>query len=133
MYQPILSRSVTYLTVFLINACLLLACKSQSVQTNNSNDSIEVVAKRELGNDFRTELNESKTYALCQQTIANDHASSIVKFVVIQVSDNAVVKKGSFQSGYVKWVSNESIETASADKFSPDLKKQTIQIIQNKN
>jgi hypothetical protein len=130
MYQPILSRSVTYLTLFLINACLLLACKSQSIQDTNST---EVIAKRELGNDIRIELNESKTYALCQQTLANDHANSIVKYVVIQVSDNTVVQKGSFQAGYVKWVSNESIETASADKFSPDLKKQTIQIIQNKN
>lgn len=130
MYQPILSRSVTYLTLFLINACLLLACKSQSIQETTST---EVIAKRELGNDFRVELNESKTYALCQQTIANDHANSIVKYVVIQVSDNTVVQKGNFQAGYVKWVSNESIETASANKFSPDLKKQTIQIIQNKN
>ena len=111
----------------------MLACKSQSVQNNNSIESPEVVAKRELGNDFRTDLNESKTYALCQQTIANDHANSIVKFVVIQVSDNTIVKRGSFQSGYLKWINNESIEIASADKFSPDLKKQTIQIIPNKN
>ena len=131
MYQPIPSRSVTYLALILINACLLLACKSRSIQSTTT--TLEIVAKHELGNDFRMELNEAKTHALCQQTIANDHVNSIVKYVVIQVSDNTVIQRGSFQAGYVKWLSNESIETASSDKFSPNLKKQTIQIISNKN
>lgn len=119
------TRSFTCATLILLNACVLFACKSHAT------NSTEALAKHELGPDFRIELNESKMHALCQQTIANDHVNSVVKFVVIRISENMIIKKGSFQTGYVKWVSNESIEIATSDKFSPTLKKETIQIILN--
>ncbi len=126
---PFNSYPITYFTLVLINLSLLFACKPPLPALNAK--SIETTAEKELGTGFTIDFNESKTYVLCQQARANDHINSAFKYIVIKVSESAIVQKGSFQAGYVKWVSNESIELASSDKFSSSLTKQEIKITSN--
>lgn len=106
---------------------LLLSCKANYNQENK----IKEIAEKELGNDYSIAFNDNKAYVLCQQNRINDHANREIKYIVVNVSSKEIVNKGSFQSGYVKWLNNESIEVATSDKFSPDVLKTTIRIKSN--
>ena len=117
------SRLVTHVMLTLI-ACLAFACKNRPM----SSVSVHQLAEEELGKDFTTELNSSKTHALCRQMRTGDHLNSIFKYCVISVSESKIVYKGIYQQGHVKWVNNDTIEVATADKFSTELKTQTISI-----
>jgi len=106
---------------------MLFSCKANQTQEITTQE----IAVKELGKDFSLTLNENKTYALYQQKRMDDHSDRIIKYIVIYVSRKDIVTRGSFQSGYVKWITNDSIEVATSDKSSPDLIKQTIHINSN--
>jgi hypothetical protein len=113
-----------------IQALLFFACKSQPVQHLNL---IETNAKKELGAGFRIEYNESKTYALCQQPYAVDHPNRKLKYLVMRVSDAAVVQQGSYQQGNAKWSTDDSIEIETNDGVAPTPTRQIIVIKQTDN
>jgi hypothetical protein len=79
--------------------------------TNKSEKENVVVAK--LGKNIATEENETKTHVLYVQKAQGDHPTRIYKYVVERKSDKKIVLEGSFQMGYVKWITNSSIEVLS--------------------
>lgn len=75
---------------------------------------------RTLGAENIIELNGSKTFALCQQKREADHFRRKFRYMVVRISDNAIVHKGIFSLGYVKWLNNDSIEVFSGSKAAKE-------------
>ena len=73
-----------------------------------------------LGNGNIIELNETKTFALCEQKPTTDHARRQYRFVVIRLNDKAIVHEGTFSMGYVQWLDDKSIEVASGSPSSDE-------------
>jgi len=88
-----------------------VSCASQPKTTNSS--SIEDVVVSKIGKSFLLTENENKTFVLYQQKPEGDHAAKNYKYLVIRKSDNVIMISGSYQLGYVKWVSNKAIEVLS--------------------
>jgi hypothetical protein len=105
----------------------LFSCKANYIQE----PALKEIAVRELGNDYTFLFNESKTYALCHQKQSNDHPDRKIKYIVLEISTKEIVTRGSFQSGYVKWYSNDSIEVATSEKLSSELRKTIIPVKSN--
>lgn len=76
---------------------------------------MDELVKSKLGSSYSITYNESKKYALCQQTSGNNgHAYRSFKFLVVKVSTNEIANEGSFQNGYVKWIDDRSVEVSSS-------------------
>jgi hypothetical protein len=84
--------------------------------TKGTQLSNEDQVKSILGSTYTVSFNDSKKFALYQQARVNDHVNRSFKYVVLRISDNKIVKQGSFRNGYVKWINDTSIEIASAGK-----------------
>jgi hypothetical protein len=76
--------------------------------------SIDSMVSKKLGKKYDLSYNGSKTYALCQQQREGDHQQRSFKYIVVRLSDNYVVREGSFRMGYVKWQGDQSIEVSSS-------------------
>lgn len=67
-----------------------------------------------IGAENEIVLNTSETYALCQQKRHADHFRRKIKYIVVRLSDNTIVREGYFNGGYVKWYNHDSIEVFSS-------------------
>lgn len=84
-----------------------------------------------MGEDIDSWPNEGGQYILFSQR-PNNSASGKIKFVVVDVTTKKVIEQRSFTPGYVKWVTNASLEVLSMPgmaKKSEDISKY-IQVIQ---
>jgi hypothetical protein len=105
-------RNHLILTLFCV--CITLSCKAPSA---NKTLSFEQLASNEIGKNYTVDFNALKTFALCKQTRTTDHVNSIFNYCVINIRENKVVYKGSYQQGSVKWVDNDNIEVTTTEKF----------------
>jgi hypothetical protein len=90
---------------------LVFSCANQQKVTKKSEKENLIVAK--LGKNITREENETKTHVLYVQKTQGDHPARIFNYVVERKSDKKIVLEGSFQMGYVKWITNSSIEVLS--------------------
>jgi hypothetical protein len=109
---------VPVFTLLLISVSITLSQCSAS-QTAGRND-LDSVALKALGKKYEMEFNESRSMVLCRQIIGDDHAGKTYKYIVIQLADHSVVHKGDYQYGYVKWVSDNSLEVSNRTMGSSD-------------
>lgn len=104
------SNQSQFLLLFFL-LILVFSCANQQKVTNKSEKENLIVAK--LGKNIITEENETKTHVLYVQKTQGDHPTRIYNYVVERKSDKKIVLEGSFQMGYVKWITNSSIEVLS--------------------
>jgi hypothetical protein len=110
--NPLKTTFVILLRVLLVLPILsVISCASQPKIANHL--SIESVIVSKLGSNYTLTENKNNTFVLCQQKPEGDHAARNFKYIVIRKSDNQIVLSGSYQLGYVKWISNEAIEVLS--------------------
>jgi hypothetical protein len=72
-------------------------------------EAIKEVAESKLGSPCEFIYNESKSYILSYSSQSNDLVEK-TKFLVIRVSDAEIIQSGDFRPGYIKWVSENTIE-----------------------
>lgn len=90
---------------------ITLSCTNQQKVIHQTEKENLVIAK--LGEDVISEENETKTHVLYVQKFQGDHPTRSYNYVVERKSDKKIVLEGSFQMGYVKWITNSSIEVLS--------------------
>ncbi len=76
--------------------------------TKNDPTSLETVIQRSIPNAFTTSYNNEKTYLLVVEEQTPD--KELIKFLVIQVSNQKIVLEKKFRPGHVKWKDNSTIE-----------------------
>jgi hypothetical protein len=103
--------TIIFLLVFTLSGC-------RSSQRSADQAALQQTADSTLGKENLIQLNETKTFALCQQEPGADHARKQYRFVVIRLKDRAIVHEGAYSMGYVKWVDDRSIEVVSGSPSS---------------
>lgn len=64
-----------------------------------------------IGADYSTTLNESKTFILCVQNIPPTKVGRIyAKYMVVELTNNHIAVKGKFINGHCKWNDDSAIE-----------------------
>ncbi len=101
---------IKILFLFISLGCFL-SCASQHKATNQTKTINVITAK--LGNNTSFTENGSKTHILYQQKPQGDHVNRHYKYVVVNKSTNQIVLEGDYQLGYVKWLTDNSIEVLS--------------------
>jgi hypothetical protein len=96
----------------------LISCRGSKNGTDQDT-TLKKIASEAVGPENNIEFNNSETFALCQENAGASHARKQYRFVVVRLKDLAIVRKGTFAMGYVKWLDNDSIEVYSG---SPALK-----------
>jgi hypothetical protein len=81
---------------------------------------ISSIVNELLGENNDITYNKPKTFALCQQERSGDHAARRFKYIVVRMADMEIVHEGSFRLGYVKWVTDDSIEVLDTGHTSSD-------------
>lgn len=117
---------VLYMTVLLVSIFVLHACKATQVQQKPAG--VDKIATSMLGKAYEVNYNTSKTLALCYQKRQGDHINRKFKFIVVQIADNKIIKQGTYQLGYVKWVDDHTLEVASASTNQAASDKKLIDI-----
>jgi hypothetical protein len=98
----------------------LLNCRAAEKNPQQKNTLPEALIKSSLGEKYTVTYNAAKTYALCQQSREGDHLRRKFRYIVVRLSDNAIVNEGSFQMGYVKWHDEASIEVLNSSSVRDD-------------
>lgn len=75
-----------------------------------------------LGNENAQVENESKTFTLVYQN--NVEATRFTKYIVLDNVSNTIISKGSFRAGYVKWMTDTSLEILDVPGIIPKEKTQ---------
>lgn len=86
----------------------LFACKS-SPQTSTVGNVDKIVTEK-LGESTEKQPNSSNTYLLYFQKPNPQIPTRAIKAIVIQVSTNKIVAEETFVPGYIKWISDTSLE-----------------------
>lgn len=128
-----INRVIALLAPVLLPICvafLFVQCRgSQPTQ----NESLESVAEKSINGPFEIIKNQAGTMALAVEKPASAHISKEYKFAVIAVADNKVIRSGTFQQGYVKWIDNDSIEVFSKKPTASDAPAATDRKVINLN
>jgi hypothetical protein len=104
-------------TVFAILVSItLLHCRADNLHQEKP----AALLKSRLGEKYSASYNETKTYGLYQQQREGDHPKRKLKYVVVRLSDQSIVKEGSFQMGYVRWRDKDAIEVVSSSGARDD-------------
>lgn len=103
----------------------LCACKSANTQSQ-LRDQAKLIATTKLGDEIDVYPNSAGSYILYIQKPYNPNPLNVLKFIIVQTSDNEVVYEKAFVPGYVKWFTDSSIEILSVPgsiKENEDLSK----------
>ncbi len=90
----------------------ILSCLTSSQLIPPQNDLQEFV-NTNLGSETQINFNETKALALCYQKRQGDHIHKVFRYIVVNVKDCHIILEGNFSGGYVKWISDDSIELVS--------------------
>ncbi len=107
-----MSKICNLIYVFIVIG--LIACKGQSVnETSEITDEQEAVIAKHIGNDDILYFpNSSKQLMLCLQNpkynVANPRQTR--RYLVLELSSNNVLHKGSIESGEIKWYDENRLE-----------------------
>lgn len=112
------SLTLVLLPLFMV----LVSCKISEKNAQDKKTKFKALVKAELGEAHQVTYNAPKTYALCQQERQGDHLRRSFRYIVVRLSDNKVVYKGSFRMGYVAWYDESSIEVVTASSARDDEK-----------
>lgn len=121
-------RSYVFCAFLLFTQC---AKQINSVSTStNSTVRTNKLLEAEVSTNFTQVLNESKTYLLAVEE--KEATATMIRYVVLDIASQKILKKGSFRSGHIKWRSNTSLELLNAPGMIPEGKDLSdyIEIIQ---
>lgn len=121
-------RSYIFCAFLLFTQC---AKPSTSISTGlNSSVSTNKLLETEVSTNFTQVLNESKTYLLAVEGKVS--TATLIRYVVLDVASQKVLKRGSFRPGYIKWRNNTSLELLNTPGMIPEGKNLVdyIEIIQ---
>lgn len=102
-----------HIVIILFGIGLLVgACKSTQPKENTMDEAWRL-ASNKLGEEIESYSNATREYTLFIQKRTSPSATNSVRFLIIHLDNNEVVVEQSFTPGYVKWISNSSIEVLS--------------------
>jgi len=96
------------LILFLLLSTLLTQCKVK--QPTAKSDSTAALAYSILGKNIDSFPNSSGMYLLFVQKTNTDEPNHVVKAIVIEATSKKIIIQESFVPGYIKWVSESSLE-----------------------
>lgn len=100
-----------------------LSAEQSSALDSNVSTSINQTIENLLGKDNSQIVNESKTLTLVYQN--NAEPNQLTRYIVLEQDSGAIIAKGSFRAGYVKWNSDNSLEIFDVPGIIPKEKKQS--------
>jgi hypothetical protein len=112
---------------------LLVGCSRTTTRGRLAQDidlaALNKIITQEIGESHEIDFNTSKTYLLAYRE--KEITETFTTYLVLNVSTRAIIKRGSFRPGYIKWKDASSIELLDAPGIIPDTKslndyKQTI-------
>lgn len=112
------------LTVVLLIS-LFIQCQSANPQATDQSApqvSTAETIKAKLGAETLTEDSPAGTYRLYTQK-PGGHVKRQYRYIVVKTTDNRIVHEGTYQSGYVKFSADDTLEVVSADGASEPAKK----------
>lgn len=94
---------------------LLSACGGTKISNTSGQETkqtFQEMATKKLGTDVTYTMNDSKSYVLCVKEVKGtpQQPRNSISFVVIKLSDNAVVLEQKFEGGTVGWYSDKEVE-----------------------
>lgn len=99
--------------VLVLCACAFLpSCKS-TLPKEQYSDQARKIAIARLGSDIESYPNSTGEFILFIQEPNPASASTVLKFIVVHTKDNHVVVEQDFFPGYVKWITDSSLEVFS--------------------
>jgi hypothetical protein len=120
---------------FTIFTLLVSICLPSCIASNQKDQEKRVpvaVVQARLGKHYLVTYNRSESFALCQQKQEADHLKRKFKYLVVRLSDNAIVHEGDFQMGSVHWHDDKSIEVSGAARITDESgNKKIIEIVSN--
>ncbi len=93
-----------YLFLLVLVSFVYSGCKTPK----NDSTSLDTVIQRSISNPSTTSYNNEKTYLLVVEEQTADQ--ELIKFLVIEVSNQKIVLEKKFRPGHVKWKDNSTIE-----------------------
>lgn len=100
------------IVLVLMSTVLVWACKI--TRSNGQDpDPAKKIATEILGSDIESFPNSTGEYLLFIQKGNFSHATNALRFLVIHNTNNKVVVEQSFVPGYVKWITETSLEVLS--------------------
>lgn len=101
-------------TLLILGTLVIFPACSATKHYRDTQTDFETTVKRKLGAQYAVSYNTAKTHALCQQMRSGDHSQRSFRYLVIELSNNKVMREGSFRMGYVRWVNDQSIEVSNS-------------------
>jgi len=95
--------------LLIVGTLHLFSCRAA---TTTLADPIKAIAVAKLGEGIESWPNASGQYILFSQKPGNN-VPGVIKFIVVHVSSRQVVEEQNYQPGYVKWVTETSLEVLS--------------------
>ena len=90
----------------------LCSCKPANTQ-GQAGDQSKKVAIAKLGQEIDLLPNSAGSYMLYIQRPYNPNPLNVLKFIVVETSNNAIVYEQTFVPGHVKWITDSTIEILS--------------------
>jgi hypothetical protein len=93
-------------------AVLFVALHCKSVDSaSDPEKELQKLLVDNVGRDYTTVLNASKTFILCIQNIPATKVGKIyVNYLVVELANNRIAVKGKFLNGHCQWNNDSSIE-----------------------
>jgi hypothetical protein len=117
--------SFLFVLVTLVNSvditALFYGTPKRDVQSRQADFQTLVTSK--LGPFYTVTYNSAQSHALCEPKTKEDHARRKHTFIVVRLVDNAVIKEGTYTLGYVKWISDTTLEVYSEPMHGRESKK----------
>jgi len=114
------TASLEAFTIFLLLLSMASAGCRGSQSTQGPEPGLQELTDEILGPGNTIELNDTKTFALCEQNHSADHARRIYQYIVVRLEDHSIAHEGDFRMGYVKWMGPESIEVVSGSSSAKE-------------
>ncbi len=102
-------KKILQLIGFVSAAILMSSCKT-TVQNQQHPEDAKTIAQNKLGNSIESFKSPDGRYELFVQQPNDSPMKQALKFLVIQINTNKIVVEKSFMPGYVKWISDSSLE-----------------------
>lgn len=103
---------VRCIALVLLSIVLLLACKTQQSKGQNP-DQLKMIAIDKLGVEIESFPNTTGEYVLYVQRANSSSPTNVLKFLVIEVGTNKIATEQNFVPGYIKWITEFSLELLS--------------------
>lgn len=105
-------------TFILILTLLVLSCKNN--QQHTSEETVDTLAKNEIGEPTSSDPNESGSYIIFRKEKDINTNLPQIEYVILKNSPPSVIKKGFISMGSIEWIGPTSLRIVDLPRIMPE-------------